>query len=111
MTLVLSDRHLGMSHDTIEKCMIIASNNKKWTNEEKEMLIHCAVDVYTQKRRTTVFASKTTSAENSTTSDVQTSGELAQCSAIEGNSSRDSELDIDSESSSSDSEGSGGSTE
>ena len=75
------------------------------------MLIHRAVDVYMLKRRTTVFASKNTSAENIATTDVQTSGELTQCSAMEENSSSDSELDIDSESSSSDSEESGGSTE
>ena len=108
MTLVLSDRRLGMLHDTIEKCMIVASNDTNWSKEEKEMLIHRAVDVYMQKRRITVFSSKNTSAENIATIDVQTSGELAQCSAMEENSSSNSELDIESEYSSSYSKESGG---
>ena len=78
------------------------------------MLIHRAVDVYMQKKRTTVFASKNNHAENIGTTNVQTSGELVQCSAMEENTSSDesdSELDIDSESSSLDSEESDGSTE
>ena len=78
------------------------------------MLVHCAVDACMQKRRTTVYASKNTNAKNIATSHVQTFGELAQCSAMEENSSSDeshSELDINSESSSSDSEESNGSME
>ena len=87
------------------------SNSPK---QDKEMLIRYAVDVHMQKMRTTVFASKNTSAENIATTDVQASGKMAQCSAMEENSGSDksdSEFDIDSESSSSDSEESGGSTE
>ena len=94
-----------MSHDIMEKCMIIASNDKNWTKEENDMLIHRAVCM--QKRRRAGFTSKNTSTKNVVTINVQTSGELAQCSAMEENSSSDksnSELDIGSESSSSDSE-------
>ena len=87
--LVLSDHRLGMSHDTMEKCMIIASNDKSWSKEENEMLIHRTVDVCMQKMRTTVFTSKNTNAENIATANAQTPGELVQCSAMEENSSND----------------------
>ena len=39
-TLVPSDCCLGMSHDMKEKCMIITSNDKNWSKEEREILIH-----------------------------------------------------------------------
>jgi len=95
LTLVLSDHCLGMSHDMMEKCMIITSNDKHWTKQEKKMLIHCAVDVYMQKRRAKFLTSKKT-VKNIATTNVQISGELAHCSTMEENSSdveRDSELD------------------
>ena len=102
LSLVLSDRRLGMSHDMMEKCMIIASNDKNWSREEKAMVINRAVDAYMQKRRTAVFTSKNTDAEN-----IASTNALAQCSAMEDNSGSDdsdSDFNIESESSCSDSE-------
>ena len=46
LTLVLSDRRLGMSHAMMERFMIVASNDKNSSKEEKEMLLNRAVDVY-----------------------------------------------------------------
>ena len=86
LTLVLSDHCLGMSHDMMEKCMIITSNDKHWTKQEKEMLIHCAVDVNMQKRRVIVLTSKKI-VKNIATTNVQIPGELAHCSTMEENSS------------------------
>ena len=51
---MLSDRRLSMSHETMEDNMIISSNAKVLTEQEKEEILQNAMKKYlTNKRRKT----------------------------------------------------------
>ena len=52
LTTCLSDRRLIMRHDTMEDYLIIAGNQRAWSEQEKNELITRAVDKYLEKRRT-----------------------------------------------------------
>ena len=56
LSLIISDRHLSMSHNMMECCIMISGNGSNWSKREKEQLIERAVDLYMGKRRTSVFA-------------------------------------------------------
>ena len=54
LTAMLSDRRLSMSHETMEDNMIISSNAKVLTEQEKEEILQNAMKKYlTNKRRKT----------------------------------------------------------
>ena len=55
LTLILSDRRLALRHDTIRNLMLIKCNDRNWSFDEKEQIIHNALDAYFEKRRTTII--------------------------------------------------------
>ena len=40
----------------MERCIMISGNDSNWSKREREQLIERAVDLYMEKRRTSVFA-------------------------------------------------------
>ena len=58
LTIMLSDRRLRMSHDTMEDMIIIAGNSRLWSHTEKENILTRATDMYMQKRRYTEMESE-----------------------------------------------------
>ena len=56
LTLILSDHRLALRHNTIRNLMLIKCNDRNWSVDEKEQIIHNALDAYLEKRRTTIIA-------------------------------------------------------
>lgn len=88
LTLILSNRRLSMSHDVMERCIMIASNDPNWSMEERESIINRAVDIYMAKRRTAVFPKEKQVATNHSESDP---APLSYMSEDESESSDDSD--------------------
>ena len=51
LTLVLSDRRLGLSHENIENVLLLKGNDKLWSQTERNQIINGAVNNYLKKRR------------------------------------------------------------
>ena len=51
LTAMLSDRRLSMSHETMEDNMIISSNAKVLTEQEKEVILQNAMNKYLTNKR------------------------------------------------------------
>ena len=95
LTTIMSDRRLSMSHKTMENRMLIAGNDRNWSEEEREQLIMRAVDLYMEKRRTVVDSNQ----GNTIVEDVSN-----QSSSIERLHKTFKHNDSDTDASSSDSE-------
>ena len=57
LTLLLNDRRLCMTHETMENLMIVKGNDKVWTEKEKKDILARSVDIYLEKRRKTKLSS------------------------------------------------------
>ena len=52
LTLLLSDKRLSMSHNTMEDVILININVKLWSNVERDEIVKAAAERYLSKRRT-----------------------------------------------------------
>ena len=64
LTIMLSDRRLRMTHETMEDMIIIAGNSSLWNEREKENLLIRATELYMQKRRYTALEPEAIDVEN-----------------------------------------------
>ena len=97
LTNILTDKRLSMKHKRMEQILIISSNDKNWTIQERNEIIERAVDIYLQKRRKAIVAEPpskksclqvTKSSENNDEDDFETDSE----SETENESSSEEEL-------------------
>ena len=58
VTNILSDKHLSISHNTLENSVIVSGNNSTWSEKEREEIIDRALEIYLSKRRITTLSSE-----------------------------------------------------
>lgn len=51
LTLLLNDRRLSMSHETMEDLLLTKANDSAWSEAERKGIIARAVEIYLEKRR------------------------------------------------------------
>ena len=54
LTLMMSDRRLGLSHEALVDVMRIKTNDKLWSMQERDNILSRAIELYRQKRRSLV---------------------------------------------------------
>ncbi len=98
LTNILTDKRLSIKHKRMEQILIISSNDKNWTAQERNEIIERAVDIYLEKRRKTIVAeppSKKSCVELTQSSEIDDEGADFQTdteSETENESSSEEEL-------------------
>ncbi len=49
LTNILTDKRLSMKHKRLEQILIISSNEKNWTVQERNEIIERALNIYLEK--------------------------------------------------------------
>ncbi len=98
LTNILTDKRLSIKQKRMEQTLIISSNDKNWTAQERNEIIERAVDIYLEKRRKTIVAeppSKKSCVELTQSSEIDDEGADFQTdteSETENESSSEEEL-------------------